>query len=398
MISLSKLLADVDSYGDSLRYSRHSKGASSGTRTDRGPVMVWNSTRACNLTCRHCYASAGAEPEADELTTEEGFELIDQLAELNVPVLLLSGGEPLMRPDVFDLIGYAREKGIRVTLSTNGTLIDQEVARKIKDLGVSYVGISLDGLEETNDRFRGQEGAFKSALTGIRNCLEIGQKVGLRFTITRANYQDIPGIFELLERENIPRVCFYHLVASGRGERLGATPIPLAEKREIIDDLIDRTDEFLSKGGDQEILTVANHTDAIYLYYKFLYEDDPRAEQVLKYINLNQGNRSGQAIGCVDWLGNVHPDQFSFGHTLGNIREERLVDIWRDKPAELLVKLRNRGEYITGRCSKCSWFENCSGNFRARAEAVLDDYWASDPGCYLTDEEIYSRGDVINAD
>lgn len=396
MISLSKLLADVDSYGDSLRYSRHSKKASSGTRTDRGPVIVWNSTRACNLTCRHCYASAGAEPAADELTTQEGFELIDQLEELNVPVLLLSGGEPLIRPDVFDLIAYAREKGIRVTLSTNGTLIDKKVARKLKDLGVSYVGISLDGLEETNDRFRGQKGAFKRALKGIRNCLELDQKVGLRFTITRANYQDIPGIFKLLEQENIPRVCFYHLVASGRGERLGSTPIPLAEKREIIDDLIERTDQLLSNGGNQEILTVANHTDAIYLYYKFLQEDDPRAEQILKYIGLNQGNRSGQAIGCVDWLGDVHPDQFSFEHNLGNIRNERLVDIWRDNPAELLVKLRNREEYITGRCSKCSWFENCSGNFRARAEAVLDDYWASDPGCYLTDQEIFSRGDEIN--
>lgn len=396
MISLSKLLADVDSYGDSLRYSRHSKKASSGTRTDRGPVIVWNSTRACNLTCRHCYASAGAEPAADELTTQEGFELIEQLEELNVPVLLLSGGEPLTRPDVFDLIAYAREKGIRVTLSTNGTLIDKKVARRLKDLGVSYVGISLDGLEKTNDRFRGQEGAFKKALKGIRNCLELDQRVGLRFTITQANYQDIPGIFKLLEQENIPRVCFYHLVASGRGERLGSTPIPLTKKREIIDDLIERTDQLLSNGENQEILTVANHTDAIYLYYKFLEEGDPRADQVLKYIGLNQGNRSGQAIGCVDWLGDVHPDQFSFEHNLGNIRNERLVDIWRDNPAELLVRLRNREEYITGRCSKCSWFENCSGNFRARAEAVLDDYWASDPGCYLTDQEIFSRGDEIN--
>lgn len=398
MISLSKLLADVNSYGDSLRYSRHSKKASSGTRTDQGPVIVWNSTKACNLTCRHCYASAGADPAADELSTEEGFELIDQLEELNVPVLLLSGGEPLMRPDVFDLIGYARKKGIRVTLSTNGTLIDKKVARKIKDLGVSYVGISLDGLERTNDRFRGQVGAYKSALTGIRNCLELDQKVGLRFTITQANYQDIPGIFELLEQENIPRVCFYHLVASGRGERLGSTPIPLEEKRKIIDDLIERTDQLLGKGGDQEILTVANHTDAIYLYYKFLQKGDPRSEQVLKYIGLNQGNRSGQAIGCVDWLGDVHPDQFSLNHNLGNIRDDRLVDIWRNNPADLLVKLRNRGEYITGRCSECNWFENCSGNFRARAEAVLNDYWASDPGCYLTDQEIYTRGDIINED
>ncbi|MFW5993927.1 MAG: radical SAM protein [Halanaerobiaceae bacterium] len=396
MISLSKLLADVDSYGDSLRYSRQSKKARSGTRTDRGPVIVWNSTKACNLTCRHCYASADAEPDANELTTEEGFELIDQLEDLNVPVLLLSGGEPLMRPDLFELIAYAREKGIRVTLSTNGTLIDQKVARKLKNLGVSYVGISLDGLEETNDRFRGQKGAFQSALNGIRNCLEIDQKVGLRFTITQANYQDIPGIFELLEKEKIPRICFYHLVASGRGERLGSTPIPLKKKRKIIDDLIERTDELLSKGGGQEILTVANHTDGIYLYYKLRQEGDPRAEQVLKYIGLNQGNRSGQAIGCVDWLGNVHPDQFSFNHNLGNIRDESLVDIWRDNPAELLVKLRNRGEHITGRCSECSWFENCSGNFRARAEAVLADYWASDPGCYLTDKEISSRGDDIN--
>jgi len=231
MLNLSKLLIDSSHYGDKLRYSKHSKGTKKGTRDDMGPIVVWNCTKACNLSCKHCYANADSSEAEDELSTEEAKEFIDDLADYNVPVLLFSGGEPLMRDDLDELIGYAVDKDLRVTISTNGTLITEERGERFKDLGVSYVGISLDGLEETNDRFRGSEDAFERALRGIRNCQDAGQKVGLRFTMTDYNRKEIPDIFDLVLEEDIPRVCFYHLVHKGRGEELNDAADRPGEKR-----------------------------------------------------------------------------------------------------------------------------------------------------------------------
>ena len=162
-ISVTKLLFATDYYGDKLRYTSDAHKAKNGVRPGAGPVVVWNSTRTCNLKCRHCYMSSDAKKYANELTTVEAKKFIDDLADFKVPVLLFSGGEPLIRPDFFELADYAAKKGVRPTLSTNGTLITRQVAQKIKDIGVGYVGISLDGLREVNDKFRGKEGAFRIA-------------------------------------------------------------------------------------------------------------------------------------------------------------------------------------------------------------------------------------------
>ena len=384
MISVTKLLFATEYFGDSLRYTDNAHKARNGVREGMGPVVVWNSTRTCNLKCRHCYMSSDAKKYQNELTTAEAKQFIDDLADFNVPVLLFSGGEPLIRPDFFELADYAAKKGVRPTLSTNGTLITPEVARKIKDIGVGYVGISLDGLREVNDKFRGKAGAFEAAMNGIKNCVAVDQRVGLRFTINHHNIQEL---------ENINRVCFYHLVYSGRGNQMMDEDVTAEESRRAMDIIIRRTRDFEERGLKKEILTVDNHCDGVYMYLKALQEGkDELAQQIKKYIAMNGGNRSGMAFAEVDPLGYVHPDQFTQHHTFGNVRERKFGDIWQDTTNPIMAGLKDRKPLLKGRCSKCKFLDNCNGNFRTRAEARTGDFWESDPSCYLTDEEIGITG------
>lgn len=393
MISVTKLLFATEYFGDSLRYTDNAHKARNGVREGMGPVVVWNSTRTCNLKCRHCYMSSDAKKYQNELTTAEAKQFIDDLADFNVPVLLFSGGEPLIRPDFFELADYAAKKGVRPTLSTNGTLITPEVARKIKDIGVGYVGISLDGLREVNDKFRGKAGAFEAAMNGIKNCVAVDQRVGLRFTINHHNIQELENIFDFIEEENINRVCFYHLVYSGRGNQMMDEDVTAEESRRAMDIIIRRTRDFEERGLKKEILTVDNHCDGVYMYLKALQEGkDELAQQIKKYIAMNGGNRSGMAFAEVDPLGYVHPDQFTQHHTFGNVRERKFGDIWQDTTNPIMAGLKDRKPLLKGRCSKCKFLDNCNGNFRTRAETRTGDFWESDPSCYLTDEEIGITG------
>jgi Fe-coproporphyrin III synthase len=388
MISVTKLLFNTEYFGDSLRYSGHSKGAIHGTTSGSGPVVVWNSTRTCNLKCVHCYMDSDSHKYQGELTTEEAKKFIDDLAEFRVPVLLFSGGEPLIRPDFFELAEYTVSKGIRPTLSTNGTLITREVAQRIKDIGVGYVGISLDGLKEVNDKFRGREGAFQAAMEGIQNCVAVGQRVGLRFTINSHNLAELDNIFDFIEEKNIDRVCFYHLVYSGRGNQMIKEDVTPPESRQAMETIIRRTIDFEERGLQKEILTVDNHCDGVYLYLRTLKEDPEKAGQIKNLISMNGGNRSGIAFAEVDPLGYVHPDQFTQHITFGNVRERKFGDIWMDMGHPILAGMKDRKPLLKGRCAKCQYLNICNGNFRTRAEAVTGDFWESDPACYLTDEEI----------
>lgn len=388
MISLTKLLFDTEYFGDSLRYTGGAKGAVHGTNSASGPVVVWNSTRTCNLKCVHCYMESDAQKYQGEMTTEEARGFIADLADFKVPVLLFSGGEPLIRPDFFQLAEYAAAQGIRPTLSTNGTLITRETARRIKDIGVGYVGISLDGLREVNDKFRGKAGAFQAAMEGIQNCVAVGQRVGLRFTINSHNLSELDKIFDFIEAENIDRVCFYHLVYSGRGQQMLDEDVSPMESRQAMETIIRRTVDFERRGLKKEILTVDNHCDGVYLYLRALKKDSAQAERIKNLISMNGGNRSGIAFAAVDPLGYVHPDQFTQHVTFGNVRERRFGDIWTDLSHPILAGLKDRKPLLKGRCAKCRFLNNCNGNFRTRAEAVTGDFWESDPACYLTDEEI----------
>ena len=194
MISITKLLTDESNFGDSLRYNRSAACAKDGVSAEAGPVVVWNCTKTCNLKCVHCYAQADMQRRENEMTHEQALRFIDSLADFKVPVLLFSGGEPLMREDFFELARYASKRGVRPTISTNGTLITKDIALRLKDMGIGYVGISLDGMGAVNDKFRGAEGAFSMALAGIRNCVAAGQRAGLRFTITKDNAGEIAAI------------------------------------------------------------------------------------------------------------------------------------------------------------------------------------------------------------
>ena len=393
MISVTKLLFAREYYGDSLRYTKNAHAMRNGAGEGMGPVVVWNSTKTCNLKCRHCYMSSDNKKYQNELTTQEAKSFIDDLADFHVPVLLFSGGEPLIRPDFFELAEYAQAKGVRPTLSTNGTLITREVAQRIKDIGVGYVGISLDGLQDVNDQFRGVEGAFQKAMAGIQNCVAVGQRVGLRFTINHHNIQELENIFDFIERENINRVCFYHLVYSGRGTAMKNQDVTAEESRRAMDIIIRRTKDFEDRGLEKEILTVDNHCDGVYMYLKVLSEgNDQQAAQIKKYISMNGGNRSGIAFGEVDPFGYVHPDQFTQHHTFGNVRDRKFSEIWQDTSNPIMAGLKDRKPLLKGRCSQCRFLENCNGNFRTRAEAVTGDFWESDPSCYLTDEEIGIAG------
>lgn len=391
MIGISKLYCGTVEPSDALRYGRHSSQLPSHLlqfSADKKPVVVWNVTRRCNLRCVHCYAHAREEAGTDELTTEQGRLLLDDLAAFGVPVVLFSGGEPLARRDLPELAAYAVGKGMRAVISTNGTLISAPVARTLKDIGLSYVGISLDGMQEVNDRFRAVPGAFRAALDGIRNCQAAGIKVGLRFTINRFNVQEIPGIFDLIDKMDIPRVCFYHLVYAGRGSELVKEDLNAEETRRTLDLIIDRTRRLHDQGKPKEVLTVDNHADGPYLYLRMLREDPERAKEVLELLKWNEGNNSGRGIGCVSWDGAVHADQFWRHYSFGNVKERPFSEIWMDTSNPFMRQLKEKKKHVKGRCADCRWLDICAGNFRVRAEAVSGDVWAPDPACYLTDEEI----------
>jgi len=395
MIGISKLYCGTVEPSDALRYGRHSGKLPSHLlqfSKDKRPVVVWNMTRRCNLKCVHCYAHAKNIPFDNELSTEEGKVLLDDLAGFGAPVVLFSGGEPLVREDMPELAEYAVQKGMRAVISTNGTLITKEKARILKEIGLSYVGISLDGMAEVNDRFRAVKGAFNMALEGIKNAQGAGIKVGLRFTINRFNKDEVPRIFDLIEKENIPRACFYHLVYAGRGSNLMKDDLSLEDTRTVVDLIMDRARRFSDAGNPKEILTVDNHADGPYIYLRMLKEDPERAAEVLELLKMNEGNSSGRGIGCVSWDGEVHADQFWRHYSFGNVRQRPFSEIWSDTDEPLMGKLKNKKEHVTGRCAKCRWLDVCGGNFRVRAEAATGDLWAPDPACFLTDEEIGLTG------
>lgn len=391
MIGISKLYCGAVEAADVLRYNRESGKLPSHLlqfSKDKRPVVVWNMTRTCNLKCIHCYSNSRNVRYEGELTTEEAGAMIDDLAAFGSPVMLFSGGEPLMRPDLPDLARHAVRRGMRAVISTNGSLLTRENAAVFREIGLSYIGVSLDGMEDTHDRFRGTKGAFRAAMDGIRTCRDAGIKVGVRFTINRHNVADVPAIFDLLEKENIPRCCFYHLVYAGRGSKLVSEDLSHAETRALVDLILDRTRDLFSRGMEKEILTVDNHADGPYIYLRLLREDPARAAEVLELLRMNEGNSSGNGIGCISWDGEVHADQFWRGISFGNVKKRPFSEIWTDLTNPLMAGLKDKKPHVKGRCATCRWLDVCGGNFRSRAESVTGDIWAPDPACYLTDEEI----------
>ncbi len=398
MIGVSKLLLGAESESDGLRYGDAKDGDTKQIKHHHGavksnkPIVVWNMTNRCNLKCVHCYAEATTQTAEGELTTEEAKRFIDDVAEYNAPVLLFSGGEPFMRDDLFELARYAKSLGLRPVISTNGTLITEEKARLAKEAGIMYIGVSLDGLKDVNDKFRGVDGAFDRAVEGMKNCLKVGQKTGLRFTITKHNRDDLEGVLLKLKEIGVSRCCVYHLDYTGRGKEIQELDLSHEETREAMSTYFELTKKHHADGYPIETLLVGNYADAGYLYLTLKEEDPERAEWAYTLLKRNGGDGTGQTIADVDHLGRVHANQFWQHHSFGNVKERKFGEIWDDISDPIMHGLKNKDEKITGRCAKtnCKFFEICRGGSRVRSEAV-GDVWGSDPACYLTDEEIAIR-------
>lgn len=391
MIGISKLLNGKATVSAALRAEQcgHLPPHLLQFSTVKRPMVVWNMTRRCNLHCRHCYLEAGEGDGGKELTTEEAKLLIKELAEMRVPVLLFSGGEPLLRKDIWELAEYVASMGIRPGLSTNGTLITAEVAVRIRQSGFAYVGVSIDGSPGVHDSFRDAPDSFNRALAGIRNAQDVGLNTGIRFTVNRENYQDLPFLLDLVEKEGIRRFCLYHLVYAGRGRELAEKDLTLDEKREMINFLIERTNLLRAKGVEVELLTTDNHADGVYLY-KWALENLPdRVEEIKKLLELHGGCSAGVKMVNVDPEGYVYPCQFWRSECLGKFPEKSFQEIWYDENNSLLQVLRNKTAYLKGRCGKCKYNAVCGG-CRIRAEAIKGGIWEEDPSCYLTEYEITS--------
>lgn len=413
MINITKLYCDTDTAGDGIRYGSKTEGGIKkfhenettikefdvpASARQRRPVVVWNITRRCNLNCIHCYSDSHNTQYSEELSTEQAKKVIEELAEFKAPAILFSGGEPLMRDDIFTLAEYAKTFDLRFVLSTNGTLIDKNMAKKIKTAGFSYVGISLDGIGETNDFFRGQKGAFEKTVNAFRNCIEANQKVGLRLTLAKHTLKDLNEIFDFIEKENIPRACFYHLVSSGRGSNISEEVLTHSETRQAIDIILERTQDFIKRNIYKDILTVDNFVDGVYLYLRLKEQNPERAKKALALLEWNGGGlySSGVGIGCIDYKGDVHPDQFWQNYTFGNIKERTFGQIWTDTSNKLMADLKNRASFIKGKCEQCKWIQICGGGLRVRAYKEHGDVWAEDPACYLTENEISTKYQITN--
>ncbi|WP_265111344.1 TIGR04347 family pseudo-SAM/SPASM protein [Halosolutus halophilus] len=391
MISISKLLCDLDAEGDGLRYDAADESSKPQITEEkqRRPVVVWNTTRQCNLYCSHCYAGADLEPGTGEFSTAEAKTFLEQLADYGAPVILFSGGEPLVRDDLVELVDYAADLGLRPVLSSNGTLLTREKAAALRDAGLQYAGISVDGLPERNDAFRGEEGAFDAAVRGIENCLDAGLKTGLRYTITEANAPDLEGVVDLLVDVGLDRFCFYHLDYGGRGADIADVDLSPEEKRAAVERLCEMTVEYHDRGEEIETLLVGNYADAAFLV-EYAREEfgEAKARAVYDHLERNGGDPTGERVADVDYEGNVHPTQFWQGYSLGNVRDRPFGEIWEDESNPLLRALRNREEHLSGKCAECQYRSICRGGSRLRALAETGDLFAPDPQCYLREDEI----------
>jgi heme d1 biosynthesis radical SAM protein NirJ len=357
-----------------------------------GPVVIWNLIRRCNLSCQHCYALSADHAYSGELDSAEVFNVMDDLKAFGVPVLILSGGEPLMRPDLFSIAARAKALRFYCGLSTNGTLIDAAMADRVADAGFDYVGISLDGLRDTHDRFRRLAGAFDRSLAAVRLLRDHGVKVGLRYTLTASNAHDFEPLLDLMRAEGCPKFYFSHLNYAGRGNLHRGKDAQFTATRAALDTLFARAWQAAQEGLEEEYVTGNNDADGPYLLI-WLRREHPALyarfgaalrEQLIAW----GGNASGLHVANIDNLGEVHPDTMWWHHALGNVRQRPFSAIWADTRDPLMAGLKRQPRAVGGRCAACSERAICGGNTRVRAQQLTGDPWAEDPGCYLDDGEI----------
>jgi heme d1 biosynthesis radical SAM protein NirJ len=367
--------------------------ADSRARKPPGPVVIWNLVRRCNLTCKHCYSISADIDFPGELSTAEVFEVMEDLRAFRVPVLILSGGEPLLRPDIFAISQRAKAMGFYVGLSTNGTLIDRTNIGRIAAVGYDYVGISIDGIRETHDRFRQKAGAFDASMHGIRLCRDAGIKVGMRFTPTQDNAYELPLLLQVMEQEGVDKLYVSHLNYAGRGNRNRGSDVVHQTTRWVMDLLFDTCWADVQAGRRREFVTGNNDADGVYLLHWVKKNLPERYDYLRRRLAQWGGNASGVNIANIDNLGNVHPDTFWWNYNLGNVKERPFSSIWADISDPLMAGLKASPRPLKGRCRVCSYRDVCGGNTRVRAFQLTGDPWWEDPACYLDDEELGIRAE-----
>ena len=353
-----------------------------------GPVVIWNLIRRCNLACKHCYATSADIDFEGELSTSEVFAVMDDLRAFGVSVLILSGGEPLLRPDIFEISQRAKEMGFYVGLSSNGTLINNSNIDDIKRIGYDYVGVSLDGMRDTHDRFRRKPGAFDESIQGIRHCHDAGIKIGLRFTLTQDNAAELPDLLQLMRDEDIDKFYLSHLNYAGRGNRNRASDLHHKMTREAMDLMFATCWQDVQEGIKREFVTGNNDADGVYLLQWAAQHIPEHVPALRKQLLRWGGNSSGVNIANIDNLGIVHPDTMWWDYSIGNIRERPFSKIWQDTSDPLMAGLKAKSRPLEGRCAICKHLAICGGNSRTRAWQLTGNPWAEDPGCYLSDKEI----------
>lgn len=354
------------------------------------PIVVWNVTKQCNLSCRYCYEGATLLPSKDELSYDEATKLMDGLKEMNIPLLVFSGGEPLARGDIFDLFAYARSIGLPFILSTNGTLITQDMAKRIKNAGVSYVGISIDGLEDMHDEMRGSKGSFHKSIEGLRYLIGEGIKTGIRITVTKPNLEEIGNVLDIAVDEGVPRFTVLQLVYSGRGDKFKRWDINKKERRELIGYLVKRAGDLKAIRSATEIVTADNYTDGIYIFNHIKRNNPSAAKDAEKLLLRQSGCPAAEKLMDIDYKGDVHPCPYWTTKTLGNVKNKKIGEIWVDKTNEFLAAMRDKTSHLKGKCGGCGYKSFCGG-CRVRAEMIYGDPFAEDPACYLSEEEIHDK-------
>ncbi|MBW1709997.1 MAG: heme b synthase [Deltaproteobacteria bacterium] len=340
---------------------------------DAPRLVAWEVTRACNLTCLHCRAAAVDKPGPDELTTAEGMRLIDQIAAMSRNIILImTGGEPLLRPDVFDLAAHGTAKGLRVVMAPNGTLITPEIAKKMMASGIQRISISLDGAAPgDHDRFRGVDGAFARTMEGVKYAREAGLEFQVNTTVTRGNLDQIEAIQDMAISMGAVAHHIFLLVPTGRGRKLTGEIISAGEYERVLNWFYGR--QF--KVPVELKATCAPH------YNRVLRQ---RAKDEGKKVDfatfglsaVSRGCLGGQGFVFVSHTGRVQPCGY-LDLDCGQVRENDFGDIYRTSP--IFLDLRNKDCY-KGKCGICEYFTVCGG-CRARAFEATGDYLAEEPLC-----------------
>lgn len=348
-----------------------------------GSIAIWNFTNRCNLSCLHCYSKSTLD-EVDTLTTKQIKKTILEMKENGIKFIIFSGGEPLTRKDLFEIANFCKKNKIITYLSSNGLYFTKNNISKIVDT-FNYIGVSIDGDEQTHDYFRGLKGAFKETLKSVLLANENAPKVGIRFTMTKDTINSLEYMFDLVEKHNIPKIYISHLVYSGRGLdnlKMDLTPM---QRREAVEFILNKAFYYYENSIDIEVVTGNMEMDAVMFLDKFTLKYPKLKDKMRAKLIKWGGNSAGCKLLNINSQGDVRPDPF-FPITIGNIINQNFNEIW--KKGEMIDKLRiHPRKNISGICRDCKQIDICNGGSRARAYAISGNLWAQDPSCYLTKQE-----------